>query len=678
MIQNYLQLEREASYCRRVLQDWESFIPLQPAKDKIWDPKNPEVVWPHMPRERSMTDEEWERSGFPHFPLPTQVVPSVNTTEWASKISGMAGKTMEHAAVPLLRSVLDQLQKGADSGVGPPGTSITKCNNLFSEPDDCKKMADALATEVKGGNLAGPMDPDDFPDTKINAFMAIPKASGHRRQVGNLSAPEGSSFNDGIPESVLDTWRVTQTTAKQFSHKVTRAGRNAVMSKCDMVNAYKTIKVCMQQRWLQGFQFCGKLFLDLCLIFGDQAACMWYDRFHFCILCFFVLPNTTIPTSAVGETVDDITAVVLDRGERALAKFVNTYRQELASLNIKAAPSDPECVKAFDGSRIGEILGVTFSTKNMTWNLGLRKTKKLADMLWRFSSRAALSLHEAEVLVGEVEYFSQLAPPITLLTGHLREFLNNIICLHTAAEHKSRDRTQLATTAEVRNACRTLAAIVKDTADHPLPILLQISQDLLALPIFTDASGHLSSNPSMGILIERQNRTQPLVASLRYPYKFLHSFDKHGHAVYHKSTLLEALGPLATLLLRPGRFRGLSVSFKQDSQSAVLALTRGRSPSDELTTTIVRASRVVAAYLHCGISAEWIPRRSNRQSVIADDLTHNLTSSLNKDELDSYLELSAVAFPLPILQWMDNPVEDHTLGRKCVLWVSTHYPDLNL
>ena len=100
-----------------------------------------------------------------------------------------------------------------------------------------------------------------------------------------------------------------QTTAKQFSIKITRAGWRAVMSKCDMVNAYKLIKVCLEQRRLQGFMFCGKLFLDLCLIFGDKAACMWYDRFHFCILSYFVLPKTTIPGTAVGETVDDITAV---------------------------------------------------------------------------------------------------------------------------------------------------------------------------------------------------------------------------------------------------------------------------------------------------------------------------------------------------------------------------------
>ena len=69
------------------------------------------------------------------------------------------------------------------------------------------------------------MDPSNFPSTKINSFMAIPKPSGHRRQVGNLSAPEGNSFNDGIPEAVMSSWNVTQTTAKQFSHKIEKAGR---------------------------------------------------------------------------------------------------------------------------------------------------------------------------------------------------------------------------------------------------------------------------------------------------------------------------------------------------------------------------------------------------------------------------------------------------------------------
>ena len=39
----------------------------------------------------------------------------------------------------------------------------------------------------------------------------------------------------------------------------------------------------------------------------------------------------------------------------------------------------------------------------------------------------------------------------------------------------------------------------------------------------------------------------------------------------------------------------------QDSQAAVLALNKGNSTSDELATTIVRACRMMAAYLHCNI-----------------------------------------------------------------------------
>ena len=164
----------------------------------------------------------------------------------------------------------------------------------------------------------------------------------------------------------------------------------------------------------------------------------------------------------------------------------------------------------------------------------------------------------------------------------------------------------------LKDTCRTVAAIVKDTASNPLPILVKRSTCMLAIPVFTDASGDVQGNASLGILCERYMKVKPMVASLRFPSKFLFSFDMHGKAIYHKSTLLEATGPLATLLLQPDRFTGQSAVFIQDSQAAVLALNKGRSEFDELATTIVKACRVVAAYLHCNISAKWIPRRSNR------------------------------------------------------------------
>ena len=72
---------------------------------------------------------------------------------------------------------------------------------------------------------------------------------------------------------------------------------------------------------------------------------MWFDRLHFGILTFFVILRTTILSIAMGETVDDFTAVVPSRNHTALAMFVQTYRADLDSLNTKAAPADAECVK---------------------------------------------------------------------------------------------------------------------------------------------------------------------------------------------------------------------------------------------------------------------------------------------------------------------------------------------
>ena len=162
----------------------------------------------------------WRDSGFPQFTMPTTIKPSVHTQVWKEKISNLPDRSRAHVAVPLLSAVLEQLQQGACSGVKHPGSSITKYKNFLPDPEDCMKLADALATEVKAGNMTGPMVPSSVPNVKINSFMAVPKPGGHRRQVGNMSAPKGRSFNDGISEATLSSWQVIQTTARQFSHKI--------------------------------------------------------------------------------------------------------------------------------------------------------------------------------------------------------------------------------------------------------------------------------------------------------------------------------------------------------------------------------------------------------------------------------------------------------------------------
>ena len=92
---------------------------------------------------------------------------------------------------------------------------------------------------------------------------------------------------------------------------------------------------------------------------------MNFDRFHQCIISFFVALQAPLPLAWMGRTVDDVPTVVPHGAKELQAEFVREYRQQLNRLNIKAAANDPERLKAFDGELIGEVLGVWFDSEAM-------------------------------------------------------------------------------------------------------------------------------------------------------------------------------------------------------------------------------------------------------------------------------------------------------------------------
>ena len=153
------------------------------------------------------------------------------------------------------------------------------------------------------------------------------------------------------------------------------------MSCSDMMSAYKNLPVKISQRRLQVFQFCGRQFVDLRLIFGDKVACLLYDRFHHCVVVHFVLSLAPIPRSWIGRTIEGLSTICPPAAADLTKQFVAQYRTSLEELNIKAAPEDPERIKAFDASTTGEVLGIWFDTEKMTWRLHQHKAKIRVNLL---------------------------------------------------------------------------------------------------------------------------------------------------------------------------------------------------------------------------------------------------------------------------------------------------------
>ena len=378
---------------------------------------------------------------------------------------------------------------------------------------------------------------------------------------------------------------------------------------------------------------------------------------------------------------DDLSTVCPPAAAYLTAKFVAQYRQTLADLNIGAAPEDPGKKKAFDGSTSGEVLGVVFDSTSMTWHLPINKLVMLVSLLLEATKpEARLSLHDVEVLHGKLSHFMQHAPPLCLLTAEVLVFLRELLKENGLLMKGSAARSvkTFPVPFSMKHDLKTAAAIVRHTMTCPLPILEQLYGPCMdAYEVFTDASGHLISNPSMGIYVPPRLTESPLVASLAFPRSFLHAVDDFGQKGFNKTTILESLGYLAAICLDPMRFAEREMIFRIDNMAAVTALKKGHS-RDDLATTIVRAARVVAAGIGASIFSTWERRRSSRGSQIADDLTHNRLTLLTPEEVESYIQLNRVSFPSPILQWMAKPCKDQALGRKVLVWLREQFPGLRI
>ena len=670
-----------AKRCGRIYRNQGS-LP-KPAADE-WKPKNEGIKWPALSREKKLLPDDWKRSGFPEYPLPENLVGVVNTDVWKEKIAELKKQEEPNLGlIKIMEEVLQQLLEGASSRVGPPGNIPTKSKNVIPDPEtQLPRVMDALASFVKAGHMAGPLFTIDEKAWKINQILAVPKPGGHVRVVGNLSHPPGTSFNDGIPESEKDVWPVSMLTTKQFAHMVCQAGRGAYMACSDVKDAYKLIPVCLDQRKLQGYCFCGAIFIELKMIFGDKLSCQHFDRLHFAVLNGFVYLVSPFPKCAQGRTVDDIPSVVPHNARKCLESFVAAYRATLASLDMGAAEDDPARKKAFDCAQEGEVLGVTFDTVNFTWSLSHSKLYNVVEKLRALADKGKkYSLRELQSVEGKVSFLAELCPPlkslladtILLMGANIRELIGE----DGLVPQSLLDDRRFEVSGEVAKDLNMIAAMLVDAFEHPLPIIDPYPPiPLHAIPVYTDASGRISQPdpPCLGVYLPSYDLRHARAYSLPFPTDFL--LERNGTGlVADTTTTLEAFGILIVLILATSECRDRTIHLHIDNVAVVFAFEKRRS-NDPLAHCIIRAAYFLAGAINCTIRVSWIRRRSNTGARIADDLTHN-----NFDEavsVDPYtIKFPKENFPHPLQVWMWKPHYDRDLGHKIWQWIcsqsSTEY-----
>ena len=146
---------------------------------------------------------------------------------------------------------------------------------------------------------------DEIPDdAKISGLMVKLKPNGKARLILNLSALKGSSVNEGIDNK---DYPAKMTSTMKFVRVLNKCGKNCKFVKLDWSAAYKQVKVSEEDRSLQYFEWLGRYFLELSLIFGCSSSVGIYDRFSKFVL-FIALQLAGMPASLVVQQIDDVVA----------------------------------------------------------------------------------------------------------------------------------------------------------------------------------------------------------------------------------------------------------------------------------------------------------------------------------------------------------------------------------
>ena len=152
-----------------------------------------------------------------------------------------------------------------------------KSKNLTSAIQNLAILRQKIQVEIDAGRVAGPFKDPPFPNLQVSPLGLVPKkAEGEFRVIQHLSSPEGSSINDGIPKEFCHVQYQNIDHAEALMKKF---GKNCLLSKCDIQNAYKIIPISPVDYELQAFCIDGLYYYDKTLTQGLSYSCSLFETF---------------------------------------------------------------------------------------------------------------------------------------------------------------------------------------------------------------------------------------------------------------------------------------------------------------------------------------------------------------------------------------------------------------
>ena len=138
--------------------------------------------------------------------------------------------------------------------------------NLKSANTNLEILKEKIQKEVEAGRVVGPFEDPPFQNFKVSPLGLVPKKNpGEFRVIHHLSYPTGASVNDGISP---DFTTVQYQSIDDAVELMIKYGKNCLLSKIDIEQAFKIMPIHKSCCHLLGFMLDNKYYFDKTLPMG--------------------------------------------------------------------------------------------------------------------------------------------------------------------------------------------------------------------------------------------------------------------------------------------------------------------------------------------------------------------------------------------------------------------------
>jgi len=546
--------------------------------------------------------------------------------------------------------VIDRLTNGAEIGCVGNARNPTVQQNNKEALTYGRQVTDSVASWIKDGYVMGPVDEENVPATaKINGILTRVKPNGAVRVILNLSGPKGFSVNDGIDS---DLFPATMSSTEAWLSIINNQGRNCWISKTDWADAYKHIAVVPADTQLQWFQWAGKYFKELCLVFGGASSAGIYDATAKSIL-ELVCRMAEFPISLTAQHLDDICAA--SRCRTQLQRLDDTFTEVSRMTGFKLAPKDdPE--KAFGPSKQGVVFGVGYDTESWTWHIPEQKLAGLVAVIRRASESGQVTAKEAKSIAGKLIHVKALVP-----AGRFN--INHVMRLAADANRAESERQTLPVPDECRKQLWFWRNLLIACTGHVNIPIWPPKPNAAAMDAYTDAAGGSTERVGLGTggMLEDQWFYVPWPKTVAAG-----ACRVDGIKVGRKLAALELIGPLCIVASAVHMYRGRDLRIWVDNAGSVAIWRKGYSNSCRLSAMLVAAIHCVATSVGTRVFIEKITRRATWQACVADDLSKaNFTEFRNSAASQGIaMATEPLRVPPSLVRWIADPQVDEQLAVR--------------